>query len=62
MLVKEEKLEAHYKKLNIDREYTLFKPLRFSVAPAYLEGKSKTKYIEMELNEIRIDHEILMEK
>ena len=62
VLVKEERLVAKHKKLNIDRSYTLFKPLRFSVAPSYIEGKSKTKYIEMELNEIRIDHDILVEK
>lgn len=61
VLVKEERLVAHHKKLNIDRSYTLFRPLRFSVSPAYLEGKSKTKYIEMELNEIRVDHDILVE-
>ena len=60
VFVKEEHIKSTNKALNIDRKYTLFKPFRFSVSPAYLKGTAKQKYIETELNEIRIDHDLLV--
>ena len=59
VLVKEEHIKSNDPKINIDRKYTLFKPLRFSVAPSYIKKESKTKYLEMDLDTIRIDHDIL---
>lgn len=61
VFVKEENLKSNHEKINIDRNYTLFKPLRFSVSPNYLKGQSTRKYLEMDLNEIRVDHDILAE-
>ena len=59
VLVKEEHIKSDDPKINIDRKYTLFKPLRFSVAPSYIKKESKTKYLEMDLDTIRVDHDIL---
>ena len=57
MLVKEDHLESE--KMGIDSHYSLFKPLRFSVSPRFLKGEGTKKYIEMELDEIRVNHSIL---
>ena len=59
VLVKEEHIKSNDPKINIDRKYTIFKPLRFSVAPSYIKKESKTKYLEMDLDAIRVDHDIL---
>ena len=59
VLVKEEHIKSDDPKINIDRKYTLFKPLRFSVAPSYIKKESKTKYLEMDLDTIRVDNDIL---
>ena len=59
VLVKEEHIKSDDPKINIDRKYTIFKPLRFSVAPSYIKKESKIKYLEMDLDAIRIDHDIL---
>lgn len=59
VLVKEEHIKSDDPKINIDRKYTLFKPLRFSVAPSYIKKESKNKYLEMDLDTIRVDHDIL---
>lgn len=60
VLYKEENLSINSKTLKLDRNYVLFKPLRFSVSPAYLKDKTKKKYIETDLNEIRIDRNLLV--
>lgn len=57
MLVKEEHIVSE--KVGINSYYTLFKPLRFSVSPRFLKGEATKKYIEMELNEIQVNHNIL---
>jgi len=34
--------------------------MKFMTAPKYLKGESKTKYIEVPLNEIVIDNDLLI--
>lgn len=48
------------KELNIDSAYTVFKPLRFMVSPAYLKGTSKIKYNEVKQEDIIVDHNLLV--
>ena len=45
-------------RINIDRMYTIFKPLKFRVLPSFTKGKSKIKYIEEELPKIPVCHEL----
>lgn len=59
VLVKEEHIESNNINFKFKRDYVLFKPLRFSVSPKYLKNETPKKYIETELNEIRIDKQLL---
>lgn len=48
------------KELELHSEYTIFKPLRFLVSPAFLKGKSKTKYNEEKQEDIVVNHNLLI--
>lgn len=59
VMVKEEKIVSKDKRININRAYTIFKPFKFRVAPSYLKGESKTKYLEENIREIVVCHDLL---
>ena len=59
VLVKDEHLCSDNDAIDIDRHYTLFKPLKYMVTPGYITGKSLTKYFEEELPLIVVNHDIL---
>lgn len=59
VLVKNEHVESMDDRIDIKRDYTLFKPFRFMVTPSYIRGESKTKYYEEELPQIIVNHDIL---
>ena len=47
------------KELELHNEYTVFRPLRFMVSPAYLKGASKIKYNEVKQEDIIVDNKLL---
>ena len=47
------------KDLELHNEYTVFRPLRFMVSPAYLKGTSKIKYNEVKQEDIIVDNKLL---
>lgn len=59
VLVKDEVLKSTDKNIKLEREYTIFKPLKYMVRPNYTLGKSNIKYYEEELPQIVINHDIL---
>lgn len=60
VMVKDEHLCSEHDAIDIDRHYTLFKPLKYMVTPSYITGKSKVKYFEEELPLIAVNHDILL--
>ena len=58
VLVKEDIIKSD--QLELNKHYTVFKPMKFMTAPKYLKGESKAKYIEVPLNEIVIDNDLLI--
>ena len=60
VLVKNEHVESTDKKIEIDRHYTLFKPLKYMTTPSYIRGESKIKYHEEELPPIVINNDLLL--
>ena len=59
VLVKHEHIKSADERIEIDREYTLFKPLKYMTTPSYVLGKSKVKYFEEELPQIVVNHDLL---
>jgi hypothetical protein len=59
VLVKEEHVKSNDKNIEIDRHYTLFKPLKYMTKASYIKGESNKKYHEEELPLIVINHDIL---
>jgi len=59
VLVKEDHICSEHEAIDIDRKYTLFKPLKYMVTPGYITGKSKVKYFEEEIPQIIINNDIL---
>lgn len=59
VLVKEDNVKSMDPKIDINRTYTLFKPLKYMVRPAYIKGTSSIKYYEDELPLIVVSHDIL---
>lgn len=59
VLVKEEHVKSNDKNIEIDRHYTLFKPLKYMTKASYIKGESKEKYHEEDLPLIVINHDIL---
>lgn len=59
VLVKEEKIVSKDKRIDINRAYTIFKPFKFRVAPSYLKGEKTNKYLEEDLREIVVCHDLL---
>lgn len=59
VLVKVEHLYSEDKRIELDRYYSLFKPLKYLVTPGYIKGTSKTKYYEEELPQIVVSHDLL---
>lgn len=58
-LYKNERVVSKDERIDIDRTFTIFKPLRYRVLPSYIKNKSKTKYMEEEHQPIIICHDIL---
>lgn len=59
VLVKEDHIKSNDKNIELDRTYTLFKPLKYMTTPSYIRGESKIKYREEELPPIVINNDIL---
>lgn len=60
VMVKEEHIKSDDKRFNIDKHFTVFKPMKFMTSPSYIKGEGTTKYIEVPLNEIVIDNDLLI--
>lgn len=60
VLVKHEHLTSPDERIELDREYTLFKPLKYMTTPSYVLGKSNVKYFEEELPQIVVNHDLLI--
>lgn len=60
VMVKDEKIVSKDERIDINSSYTCFRPLKFMVSPKYLAGKSKEKYIEVDLQDITVDHDLLI--
>ena len=60
VMVKDVVVESQDERIDIHSQYTCFKPLKFMVSPKYLAGKSKEKYFEIDLQEIVVDHDLLV--
>lgn len=60
VMVKEENIISKDERIDINSSYTVFKPLKFMVSPKYLAGKTKDKYIEIDLQDITVDHDLLV--
>lgn len=58
--VKEEHIKSDDERFNIDKHFTVFKPMKFMTSPSYIKGEGTTKYIEVPLNEIVIDNDLLI--
>lgn len=59
VMYKDVAIDSKDERLDIHSKYTYFKPLRFMVSSSYLKGESKTKYREVQLEEIGVDHDLL---
>lgn len=59
VLVKEDHIFSKDEKIDIDRKFSLFKPLKFMVTPGYILDKTKVKYHEEELPLIVVNHDLL---
>lgn len=59
VLVKDEHLKSDNAMIDIDRHYTIFKPINYMTKPSYILGKSKEKYNEEELPQIIINNDLL---
>lgn len=59
VLVKDEHLKSEDPRIDIDRKYTLFKPLKYMTTPDYIKGTSKNKYFEEDLPQIVVNHDLL---
>lgn len=59
VLVKNDHVKSNDKNIEIDRYYTLFKPLKYMTTPSYIKGTSKVKYYEEELPLIVVNNDIL---
>lgn len=59
VLVKEDHIVSNDAAIDIDRTYTLFKPLKFMVTPGYIQKKSKVKYFEEDVPQIVINNDLL---
>jgi len=59
VLVKEDHIKSNDKNIELDRIYTLFKPIKYMTTPGYIKGESKTKYYEEELPQIVVNNDIL---
>ena len=59
VLVKEDHIFSKDEKIDIDRKFSLFKPLKFMVTPGYILDKTKVKYYEEELPLIVVNHDLL---
>lgn len=60
VMVKDEKIVSKDERIDINSAYTYFKPLKFMVSPMYLAGKTKEKYIEIDLQDVIVDHDLLI--
>lgn len=58
VLVKEDFIKSE--QLELDKHYTVFKPMKFITSPKYLKGESKSKYLEIPLSEIVVDNDLLI--
>lgn len=59
VLVKDEHVKSTDNRIEIDRHYTLFQPLKYMTTPGYIKGESKIKYHEEELPPIVVNNDIL---
>lgn len=59
VLVKEDHIFSKDERIDIDRKFSLFKPLKFMVTPDYILDKTKVKYHEEELPLIVVNHDLL---
>lgn len=59
LFVKDEHIKSTDEKIDIDRHYTLFQPLKYMTTPGYIKGESKIKYFEEELPQIVVNNDIL---
>lgn len=58
VLVKDEVVDSE--ELELHHRYTIFKPLRFMVSPAFIKGRSNIKYNEVKQEDIIVDHSLLI--
>jgi len=59
VLVKDDHIVSDNSAIEVDRKYTLFKPLKYMVTPGYITGKSKVKYFEEDVPQIIINNDLL---
>ena len=59
VLIKEQHVKSTDNRIEVDRHYTLFQPLKYMTTPSYIKGESGTKYYEEELPQIVINNDIL---
>ena len=59
VMVKEENIFRKTKDFQIDRKFTIFKPLQYRVTAKYIKKESRVKYAEDETQPIVINHELL---
>lgn len=59
VLVKDEHVKSNDNRIEVDRHYTLFQPLKYMTTPGYIKGESKIKYHEEELPPIVVNNDIL---
>lgn len=59
VLVKDEHVKSNDDKIEIDRHYTLFQPLKYMTTPSYIKGTSNIKYHEEDMPLIVVNNDIL---
>ena len=59
VLIKNDHVKSTDNRIEVDRHYTLFQPLKYMTTPGYIKGESKIKYYEEELPPIVINNDIL---
>lgn len=59
VLVKDDHVKSNDDKIEIDRHYTLFQPLKYMTTPGYIKGTSNIKYHEEDMPLIVVNNDIL---
>lgn len=60
VMVKEHHIKSTDPRIPIDRKYSVFKPFKYRTLPSYIQGKSKDKYMEENIAEIVVCHDLLV--